>query len=64
TRYSSLSALVASAATPFILWFVADNRVAILFAILTALVFVTHRANIARLLAGTETRIGHKAATP
>jgi len=64
TRYSSLSALVASAATPFILWFIADSRVAILFAILTVLLFVMHRANIARLLAGTETRIGHKAAAP
>jgi glycerol-3-phosphate acyltransferase PlsY len=64
TRYSSLSALVASVATPVILWFLADRRVAILFAILTALVFITHRTNIARLMAGTETRIGHKAATP
>ena len=64
TRYSSLSALVASAATPFILWFVTDARVAIRFVILAVLVFIMHRANIERLIAGTETRIGHKAATP
>ncbi len=62
TRYSSLSALAASAATPAILWWALDNRQeAQLFVLLTALVFLTHRANIARLMSGREQRIGQKA---
>ena len=65
TRYSSLSALIASALTPLLLWFSAGGKPALLFAVLTALIFVMHRANIARLAAGTETKIGQsQAATP
>lgn len=63
TRYSSLSGLIASAAMPAILWMLGQADVAILFVVLTALVFVMHRANIARLFAGTEPRIG-KAVNP
>ena len=59
TRYSSLSALLASAATPFVLWFEGDLQEAQLFAILAALLWVTHRRNIARLVAGSETKIGN-----
>jgi glycerol-3-phosphate acyltransferase PlsY len=33
---------------------------AILFAVLSVIVFIKHRANIARLLAGTEGKIGAK----
>ena len=62
TRYSSLSALVASAATPFALWMGGLPREALLFLLLTALVFVMHRANIARLLRGEEGKIGARAA--
>ena len=58
TRYSSLSGLVASAITPALLWLYAGGKPALLFLILTALIFVMHRANIARLTAGTESRIG------
>ena len=58
TRYSSLSALVASAATPAILWFMGYPAEAALFLILTALIWFMHRANIARLLNGTEGKIG------
>ncbi len=61
TRYSSLSGLVAGAATPAILWGLGQADVAILFLVLTALVFIKHRANIARLFAGTEPRIGKPA---
>jgi glycerol-3-phosphate acyltransferase PlsY len=63
TRYSSLSGLVAGAATPVLLWLLADGKSAVLFALLTALIFVTHRGNIARLIAGTEPKIGAKGAT-
>ena len=58
TRYSSLSALIASAATPVMLWWFGEAREAALFAVLAALLWVMHRANISRLLAGAEGKIG------
>jgi glycerol-3-phosphate acyltransferase PlsY len=58
TRYSSLSALVASAATPAILWFMGRYAEAVLFLILTAMIWFMHRANIARLLNGSEGKLG------
>ena len=61
TRYSSLSALVASIAAPIFLWWLGHAALAALFALLTLLVFYAHRANIGRLLAGSEGRIGQKA---
>ncbi|MCG6858164.1 MAG: glycerol-3-phosphate 1-O-acyltransferase PlsY [Salaquimonas sp.] len=60
TRYSSLSALTAMTATPVILWWWAGPVPALLFVILAALSWYRHRANIARLTAGTESRIGSK----
>jgi glycerol-3-phosphate acyltransferase PlsY len=60
TRYSSLAALIASAAMPLVLWFVSDHRTATLFVFLTVLLWVMHRANIGRLLAGKEGKIGHR----
>jgi acyl phosphate:glycerol-3-phosphate acyltransferase len=60
TRYSSLSALVASVVTPIFLWWFGHLALALLFAVLTLLLFYMHRANIARLQAGTEGRIGQK----
>ena len=58
TRYSSLAALVASAATPFALWLLGYRPEAALFALLTVLLWIMHRANIARLINGTEGKIG------
>ncbi len=58
TRYSSLAALVASAATPAVLWWSHNIREAELFLALTALLWIMHRANLARLLNGTESKIG------
>lgn len=60
TRYSSLSALVASAATVGALALTGQYRLAVFFALLTALLYVRHAANIRRLLSGEETRIGEK----
>ena len=60
TRYSSLAALVASAATPFVLWTIGHPTDAVLFTLLTVLLWIMHRANIARLVNGTEGRIGAK----
>ena len=64
TRYSSLAALIASIATPFVLWVLDDRQEAQLFALLTALLWAMHWQNIARLLNGTEGRIGAKSAPP
>jgi len=61
TRYSSLSALIASAATPFVLWAFGERADALLFAVVTALLIAKHRENIRRLLAGREPKIGAKA---
>ena len=61
TRYSSLAGLLAGAAMPPLLWFIGDQRTALLFVLLTALVWIRHRANIARLLAGTEPKLGGSA---
>ena len=60
TRYSSLSALVASFVTPIFLWFFGHPALASLFAVLTLLLFWTHRENIRRLQTGTEGKIGQK----
>lgn len=58
TRYSSAGALVASAATPVALLIDGRRDVAILYGLLAIMLWVLHRANIARLLAGTESKIG------
>lgn len=58
TRYSSLAALVATIATPVALYILGFPAIAALFALMSLIVIVKHRANIARLLAGTESRIG------
>jgi len=58
TRYSSLAALIGSAATPAVLWWNQNIREAQLFAVLAVLLWFMHRANIARLVNGTESKIG------
>jgi glycerol-3-phosphate acyltransferase PlsY len=60
TRYSSLSALVASFVTPIFLWWFSHLALASLFAVLTLLLFYMHRENITRLQTGNEGRIGEK----
>ncbi|MEM7406617.1 MAG: glycerol-3-phosphate 1-O-acyltransferase PlsY [Pseudomonadota bacterium] len=62
SRLSSLAALVASIALPGILWMTTND----LWltgggGLLTLLIVYRHKANISRLLAGTEPRIGKKA---
>src|SRR5256714_7705756 len=58
SRYSSLSALVASFVTPIFLWWFGHPALASLFAVLSLMLFYMHRENIQRLQAGTEGRIG------
>ena len=60
TRYSSLSALVASVATPVVVWLLGAEKLAILLVPLTLLLAYKHSANIQRLLKGEEPRIGAK----
>ena len=60
SRYSSLSALVAMATIPVVLWFSGNEKVALLFAVMSAISWWKHRANIVRLINGTESRIGSK----
>lgn len=61
SKYSSLSALIASLLTPLLLWFwVRDAQTAGLMAILALLLWFMHRENIARLLSGREGKIGQK----
>jgi glycerol-3-phosphate acyltransferase PlsY len=61
TRYSSLSALTASLAAPLLLWWLGQPQLALLFAVLTLLLWFKHRENIRRLASGSEGRIGAKA---
>lgn len=60
TRYSSLSALIAALMAPLYTAFFYHLHGAILVLILTSLIFFKHRENIARLKAGTESKIGKK----
>jgi glycerol-3-phosphate acyltransferase PlsY len=57
-RYSSLSAIIAAVVTPIWLLTVGNCATAILAALLSALLIYKHRANIHRLVAGEEPRIG------
>ncbi|MCP4780928.1 MAG: glycerol-3-phosphate 1-O-acyltransferase PlsY [Hyphomicrobium sp.] len=58
SRYSSLSAIVAAIVTPIWLLTVGDYATAILAAPLSVLLIYKHRANIHRLVAGEEPKIG------
>ena len=58
TRYSSAAALAATLVAPIVAWGMGLPEVGYVFALLTALVWFKHSANIRRLLAGTESKIG------
>jgi acyl phosphate:glycerol-3-phosphate acyltransferase len=60
SRYSSLAALTASALTPLALWLLGRTDAAALFLLLSVLLWFMHRANIGRLLDGSEGKIGAK----
>jgi glycerol-3-phosphate acyltransferase PlsY len=60
TRYSSLAALLAAIAVPLGLFMLGMNAPAILFFLMSLLVFIKHRQNISRLMNGTESKIGAK----
>ncbi len=58
SRYSSLAALVAAAATPPLLAYYGQWQTMELFSVLTLLVYLRHWENIGRLLRGKESKIG------
>jgi acyl phosphate:glycerol-3-phosphate acyltransferase len=60
TRYSSLSALVATLVIPVVLWILGVEEAALVTAAMTVITFWRHKANIERLIAGTEGKIGQK----
>jgi len=63
-RYSSLASLVAALFAPFATALLLGWQSAVIVGVMTLLLFWRHRGNIARLLAGTESRLGEKKATP
>jgi glycerol-3-phosphate acyltransferase PlsY len=60
TRYSSLSALVATLVIPVALWILGVEEAAIVTAVMTVITYWRHKQNIERLIAGTESKIGKK----
>ncbi len=60
TRFSSLSALIATIVAPLSLYMQGEGKTALLFTLLTVIIFYTHRTNIQRLINGTESKIGEK----
>lgn len=59
-RFSSLAALAAAAATPLILFSMGKPAFSIAAIFMTLVIFYRHHANISRLIAGEEPKIGAK----
>lgn len=59
-RYSSLAAIVAMIVVPVAVFLLGYIQIAQLLTLLSALAIFKHRANIARLISGEESRIGDK----
>ena len=55
---SSVGGMLASASVPPALWLMQQDKAAMLFAMLAVMIVLKHRENIARLRAGTESKIG------
>lgn len=65
-RYVSLGSVAVAAAFPLLAWALheyADSRQLVLIALVSALVIWSHRQNIGRLAAGTESKFGAKSET-
>src|SRR5215470_12385547 len=61
-RYSSLAALLSVVIAALAAWFLTNHYAATLLTLLVPLVWARHHANISRLLAGTEPKIGQRGA--
>ena len=65
TRYSSLAALVTALLAPAYVYLLqGDSQVVITVAVMSVLLIWRHRANISKLLNGTESKLGSKAKKP
>lgn len=65
TRYVSLASIVAALVMPFATWIAGYSRLMIVIATLMAVLAIyKHKANIVRLMNGTENRLGRKARPP
>jgi glycerol-3-phosphate acyltransferase PlsY len=62
-RISSLAALAAAALMPIWLWLLGLPTMIILSVALAVLIFIRHQPNIARIIAGTEPKLGTKSKT-
>ncbi|MBW8636608.1 glycerol-3-phosphate 1-O-acyltransferase PlsY [Hoeflea sp. WL0058] len=60
SRYSSLAALVAVIVVPVAVFLLGHAHIAQLLTLMSAIAIFKHRANIARLVSGEESRIGDK----
>jgi glycerol-3-phosphate acyltransferase PlsY len=60
SRYSSLSALLATLVIPVALWILGAEEAALVTAVMTVITYWRHKQNIERLIAGTESKIGKK----
>ncbi len=59
TRYSSLAALAAAAAAPFLAWWLLGKTdITVVVAVMCAVLIYRHKSNIQKLLAGSEGRVG------
>ena len=63
-RYSSLAALLSVVVAAIAAWFLTSSYTATLLTLLVPLVWVRHHENIARLLNGTESKIGQRTPAP
>lgn len=61
TRFSSAAALCGSVAAPTFFFASGQNTAGAVITLMTALIWWKHRANVARLMSGTEDKIGAKA---
>jgi acyl phosphate:glycerol-3-phosphate acyltransferase len=60
SRISSLSALMAAVLSPVFAWALGRTDLILVCLFMAALIFLRHKANIARLMDGSEPRIGKK----
>ena len=64
-RYVSFASMVAAVFAVFFTWFIArDHVTTAAVAVMAALLIWRHKDNIKRLMAGTESKLGQKKATP
>ena len=64
SRISSVAGMSAALAAPLAAWAIGQSRLAWVLLGLAAMVLALHRANITRLLHGTEPRLGRSASAP